>query len=68
MVVGGSRRRQQDGTTQFRIYFQLDDNDDGRPDYLGFYSRDNATAAIRPQLVVQYQWPDPVSLRAVGGV
>jgi hypothetical protein len=43
------------GTTQFRIYFQLDDNDDGRPDYVGFYSGDNATAANRPQLVVQYQ-------------
>jgi len=43
------------GATQFRIYFQFDDNDDGRPDYVGFYSGDNATAANRPQLVVRYQ-------------
>ena len=43
------------GSTQFRIYLQLDDNDDGRPDYVGFYSGDNATAANRPQLVVRYQ-------------
>jgi len=42
------------GTTQFRIYLQIDDNDDGRPDYVGFYSGDNATAANRPPLM-RYQ-------------
>ncbi len=43
------------GTTQLRIYFGLDDNDDTGNDYLGYYSGDNATAANRPQLVVTYQ-------------
>jgi len=43
------------GTTQFRVYFVLDDNDNGRNDFIGYYSGDNATAANRPQLVVIYQ-------------
>jgi hypothetical protein len=43
------------GTTQLRIYFALDDNDDTGNDFLGYYSGDNATAANRPQLVVTYQ-------------
>ncbi|RMH18793.1 MAG: DNRLRE domain-containing protein, partial [Acidobacteria bacterium] len=43
------------GTTQLRIYFDLDDNDDGGNDYVGFYSGDNANAANHPQLVVTYQ-------------
>ena len=43
------------GTTQLRIYFSLDDNDDTGNDYIGYYSGDNATAANRPQLVVTYQ-------------
>ncbi|HEX4952411.1 MAG TPA: M14 family zinc carboxypeptidase [Thermoanaerobaculia bacterium] len=43
------------GTTQLRVYFNLDDNDDGGNDYLGYYSGDNGTAANRPQLVVRYQ-------------
>jgi fibronectin type 3 domain-containing protein len=43
------------GTTQLRVYFDLDDNDDGGNDYLGYYSGDNTTAANRPQLVVTYQ-------------
>ncbi|HEX4952414.1 MAG TPA: S8 family serine peptidase [Thermoanaerobaculia bacterium] len=43
------------GTTQLRVYFSLDDNDDGGTDYIGYYSGDNATAANRPQLVVTYQ-------------
>lgn len=40
------------GTTQLRVYFNLDDNDDTGNDYLGYYSGENATAANRPQLVV----------------
>ena len=55
LTAAGAAAVSKTGTTQFRIYFQLDDNDDGRPDYVGFYSGDNATAANRPQLVVQYQ-------------
>jgi hypothetical protein len=43
------------GTTQLRVYFNLDDNDDLGNDYLGYYSGDNSTAANRPQLVVTYQ-------------
>jgi hypothetical protein len=43
------------GTTQLRVYFNLDDNDDGGNDYLGYYSGNNGTAANRPQLVVSYQ-------------
>jgi len=43
------------GTTQLRVYFNLDDNDDTGNDYLGYYSGDNSTAANRPQLVVTYQ-------------
>ncbi len=43
------------GTTQLRIYFSLDDNDDTGNDYIGYYSGENATAANRPQLVVTYQ-------------
>jgi choice-of-anchor B domain-containing protein len=42
------------GTTQLRIYFNLDDNDDTGNDYLGYYSGE-AAAANRPQLVVTYQ-------------
>ncbi len=43
------------GTTQLRVYFSLDDNNDSGADYIGYYSGDNATAANRPQLVVTYQ-------------
>jgi len=43
------------GSTQLRVYFNLDDNDDTGNDYLGYYSGDNSTAANRPQLVVTYQ-------------
>lgn len=42
------------GTTQFRVYFNLDDNDDTGNDYIGYYSGE-ATSANRPQLVVTYQ-------------
>jgi carboxypeptidase T len=43
------------GTTQVRVWFNLDDNDDGGNDYIGYYSGENSTAANRPQLVVTYQ-------------
>jgi hypothetical protein len=42
------------GTTQLRVYFNLDDNDDLGADYLGYYSGE-AASANRPQLVVTYQ-------------
>ena len=43
------------GTTQLRVYFNLDDNNDGGNDYIGYYSGDNTTSANRPQLVVTWQ-------------
>jgi hypothetical protein len=42
------------GTTQLRVYFNLDDNDDTGNDFIGYYSGE-ATSANRPQLVVTYQ-------------
>ncbi len=43
------------GTTQLRIYFNLDDDNDRIADYIGYYSGDNGAAANRPQLMVTYQ-------------
>ncbi len=43
------------GTTQLRVYFNLDDNNNRNADYIGYYSGDNGTAANRPQLVVTWQ-------------
>jgi serine protease AprX len=43
------------GTTQLRITFTLDDNDDLGYDYIGFYAGENATVANRPQLTITYQ-------------
>ena len=43
------------GTTQLRVYFDLDDNDDGGNDYIGYYSGDNSNSSRHPQLVVVYQ-------------
>ncbi|MFO1434006.1 MAG: DNRLRE domain-containing protein [Candidatus Competibacteraceae bacterium] len=42
------------GRTQFRLYFTLDDDNDGTADYLGYYAGEYATAASRPQLLVNY--------------
>jgi hypothetical protein len=42
------------GTTQVRIYFALDDDNDRSADYIGFYSGANGTAANRPRLIVTY--------------
>jgi hypothetical protein len=44
------------GTTQFRLRFQLDDNNDEGYDYLRFYSG-NADPAYRPMLIVEYYLP-----------
>ena len=45
------------GTTQFRLRFLLDDNDDMGADYVMFYSGDWYTVTDRPVLVVQYYIP-----------
>lgn len=40
--------------TQFRMYFALDDNDDGDSDYAGFYSPNNDNSSRHPRLIVTY--------------
>jgi hypothetical protein len=45
------------GQTQFRLRFQLDDNDDLSADTLKVYSADAVTPASRPVLVVEYYVP-----------
>jgi hypothetical protein len=44
------------GTTQFRLRFTLDDDNDRRADHMKFYSGE-AIAANRPQLIIQYYVP-----------
>jgi hypothetical protein len=43
------------GTTQLRVYFAIDNDNNRRADYIGYYAGDNSTSANRPQLVVTYQ-------------
>ncbi|MBX3038790.1 MAG: amidase domain-containing protein [Anaerolineales bacterium] len=45
------------GTTQLRIRFSLDDNDDNGADYIAFASGNNTAVANRPQLIIQYYMP-----------
>jgi hypothetical protein len=45
------------GITQFRLRFQLDDNDNGRNDYLKFYSGNYNVLTDHPQLSVEYYVP-----------
>jgi hypothetical protein len=45
------------GVTQFRLAFQLDDNDDLGVDYLTFYSGDAVEQTDRPHLVIDYYVP-----------
>jgi hypothetical protein len=45
------------GTTQFRLRFAKDDNDDLGADYLMFYSGNALTALYRPVLVIEYYVP-----------
>jgi hypothetical protein len=42
------------GTTQFRLRFQLDDDNDLSDDFIKFYSGDYSSPGGRPQLVVEY--------------
>ncbi len=44
------------GTTQFRLHFELDDNNERNADFIKFYSG-NAATANRPQLIIQYYIP-----------
>jgi hypothetical protein len=45
------------GTTQFRVYFSVDDDDDATRDYIGFYPGEATDPANQPQLVVTYDVP-----------
>jgi hypothetical protein len=45
------------GVTQFRIGFQLDDDDDRRDDYLSFFSGNYGVQSARPQLMIKYFVP-----------
>jgi hypothetical protein len=45
------------GITQFRLRFDLDDNDDLSSDYLKFFSGDATYEADHPQLIVTYVVP-----------
>lgn len=45
------------GVTQFRLRFNLDDNDDQGSDYMKFFSGDAADEANHPQLIVTYILP-----------
>jgi hypothetical protein len=44
-----------DGSVQFRLSFQLDDDNDGDNDYMKFYSGEAAIDS--PVLVIQYYLP-----------
>jgi hypothetical protein len=44
------------GTTQFRLRFATDDNDNAIADFVNFFSG-NAAAGSRPQLIVEYKVP-----------
>lgn len=43
------------GITQLRFYFELDDNDDGGDDYIGYRSGEDSIASNHPELVIAYQ-------------
>lgn len=45
------------GTTQFRLRFVKDDNDDMSADYMRFISGDHATVNARPTLIIEYYIP-----------
>jgi hypothetical protein len=42
------------GTTQFRLRFVKDDNNDNGADYIKFFSGNYTTAGIRPTLIIEY--------------
>jgi len=45
------------GTTQFRLRFEKDDNDDNGADYMTFFSGNYTVANLRPTLIVEYYLP-----------
>jgi hypothetical protein len=47
----------QTGTTQLRLYFVVQDNNNLSADLLNIYSGENATPASRPRLTLKYYMP-----------
>jgi hypothetical protein len=45
------------GITQIRVRFKLEDNDDALPNYLSLYSGNASATTVRPQLWVRYYLP-----------
>lgn len=45
------------GTTQFRLRFTLDDNNNKKADYMKFYSGNYKTVTLRPTLIIEYYIP-----------
>ena len=45
------------GTTQFRLRFARDDNDDLGDDFIKFYSGNSPNIAARPTLIIKYYVP-----------
>jgi len=45
------------GTTQFRLRFKLDDDNDNLADYMKFFSGNYTTTSSRPLLIIQYSLP-----------
>jgi hypothetical protein len=45
------------GTTQFRLYFATDDNDDLSADYIKFFSGNASNSSDRPALTIEYYLP-----------
>jgi hypothetical protein len=45
------------GTTQFRLRFATDDNNDNNADYMRFYSGDVTDGTMLPRLIVVYYIP-----------
>jgi hypothetical protein len=52
--AAGLARIKQAGNTQLRLYFPIDDNDNGAADYIVWYSGESAD---RPTLTVTYSMP-----------
>ena len=45
------------GTTQFRLRFATDDNNNNAADYMKFFSGNYASASARPTLIIEYYMP-----------
>lgn len=57
LVAAAWRKINVDGSTQFRLRFTKDDNDDGAPDFWRFVSGDHPNPNYRPTLIIEYDIP-----------